>query len=74
MFPKNIGNELKIRFGVMKMNEARKKADLKFKKKMMKQVNLMLHREKESDIIEFLDGVPNKREYLINLIRSDMMK
>lgn len=58
----------------MKMNEARKKADLKFKKKMMKQVNLMLHREKESDIIEFLDGVPNKREYLINLIRSDMMK
>lgn len=56
------------------MSEARKRADLKFKKEKMKQVNLMLHREKESDIIEFLDGVPNKREYLINLIRSDMMK
>ena len=56
------------------ISDARKRADLKFKKEMIKQVSLSLHKVNDADIIEFLDKVENKRQYLINLIRNDMKK
>lgn len=54
------------------LSEAQKRADLNYKKKAFKQMNLMLHKENEADIIEYLASIKNKREYLINLIRKDM--
>ena len=54
------------------MNEAQKRADLNYKKKTMKQFNIMLHKENEADIIEYLATIKNKREYFINLIRNEM--
>lgn len=56
------------------LSDARKRADLKFKKEMIKQVSLSLHKVNDADILEFLDKVENKRQYLINLIRNDMKK
>lgn len=56
------------------ISDARKRADLNYKKKTMKQVTLALHKANEADVIEFLDKVENKRQYLINLIRNDMNK
>lgn len=54
------------------MNEAQKRADLNYKKKTMKQFNIMLHKENEADIIDYLATIKNKREYFINLIRNEM--
>ena len=47
------------------ISDARKRADLEFKKKMIKQVSLSLHKTNDADIIEFLDKVENKRQYLM---------
>ena len=54
------------------ISDARKRADLEFKKKMIKQVPLSLHKKNDADVIEFLSKIKNKRQYLINLIRNDM--
>ena len=54
------------------LSDARKRADLNYKKKTMKQDTLALHKANEADVIEFLDKVENKRQYLINLIRNDI--
>lgn len=54
------------------LTDAQKKADLNYKKKTMKQVNFMLHKENEADIIEYLATIKNKREYFRTLIRKDM--
>lgn len=42
--------------------------------KNCKQINLMLNKNIDSDIINFLSQVENKSAYLKNLIRNDMTK
>lgn len=36
-----------------------------------KQVLLRYHRERDADVVEQLESVPNKREYVARLIRAD---
>lgn len=43
-----------------------------FTKQNYRQINLMLHKENDADIIEFLDSLPNKNGYLKDLIRHNM--
>lgn len=45
-----------------------------FTKANYKQVNLMLHKGNDADIIEFLNRQQNKNGYLKDLIRQDMKK
>ena len=56
------------------MSEAKKRADDKYKKKAYTQFSIRLHNEKEADVIEHMNSVENKRDYLIKLIRSDIKK
>lgn len=41
------------------------------KKKEYKQVLLRYHRLRDADVVEQLESVPNKREYVARLIRAD---
>lgn len=45
-----------------------------FTKANYRQINLMLHKGNDADIIAFLDAQENKNGYLKDLIRKDMMK
>lgn len=45
-----------------------------FTKQNYKQFKIMLHKENDADIIEFLTGIDNKNGYLKELIRRDMEK
>ena len=56
------------------MSEAKRRADDKYKKKAYTQFSVRLHNEKEADVIEHMNSVENKRDYLIKLIRSDIKK
>lgn len=40
-------------------------------KKTKKQVLLVLDREREADVIGKLESVPNKKNYIVGLIRED---
>lgn len=43
-----------------------------WRKENLKRVDFYLNKKNESDVIEHLDKQPNRREYLINLIRKDI--
>lgn len=59
---------------------AQKKYDLQtgyarqneFNKKNIKQIMLKFNKEKDADIIEYLQIVPNVTDYVRNLIREDI--
>ena len=44
----------------------------KWQKDNLRQVVLKLHRTNDKDVLDHLEKQPNKREYLIGLIRKDM--
>ena len=44
----------------------------KWRKENIKRYEFTLNKTNEKDVMEYLDTKPNKREYLINLIRKDM--
>lgn len=46
--------------------------DQKYIKEKTKQIGLMLNRELDADIIEWLEKQPNKQGYLKALIRKDI--
>jgi hypothetical protein len=54
--------------------DSRTKANLKYKRKNIKQMKLDLNRNTDSDIIDFLDQCENKQGYIKRLIRKDMKK
>ena len=54
--------------------DSRTRANLKYKKKNIKQMKLDLNRNTDSDIISFLDRCENKQGYIKSLIRKDMEK
>ena len=58
----------------MALTEAQKKADLKYKQKTYTTMAIGMHKEKDSDILEYMRTIPNKREYIKELIRKDMNK
>ena len=54
--------------------DSRTKANLKYKRKNIKQMKLDLNKNTDSDIIIFLDQCKNKQGYIKALIREDMRK
>ena len=46
----------------------------RYQQKVYKSVPLRLNANKESDVIEWLDQQENKRQYIISLIRADILK
>ena len=54
--------------------DSRTKANLKYKRKNIKQMKLDLNKNTDSDIINFLDQCKNKQGYIKALIREDMRK
>ena len=53
---------------------ARKDTMLKYQKEKMVQFNLRFGKEHDADILARLDEVPNKRQYIIRLIREDIAR
>ena len=47
-------------------------ATLKWRKESIKRVEFYLHKELDKDVLEWLQEQPNKREYIIALLRKDM--
>ena len=56
-----------------KQLQSARKADLKYRKNNVTQLNVALY-PKDQDIVDYLEGMPNKAEYIRQLIRQDMMK
>lgn len=50
------------------------KYDLEYKKNKLKQFTFTLNKEYDADIIEFLDILPNKTQFVKELIRKEIKK
>lgn len=53
-----------------KFNQAEYIAE--FRKRTYKYIGIQINRNTEQDLIEFLEAIPNKNEYIKELIRKDM--
>ena len=58
----------------MSRSEALKKAQEKYKKESTTIINMRLHNERDSDIIDRLNNVASKQGYIKQLIREDIAK
>lgn len=47
-------------------------ATLKWRKESIKRFEFYLHKELDKDVLDWLQDQPNKREYIISLLRKDM--
>lgn len=54
------------------MRESLKKAKDKYRKSKVRVVTLHLLRKQEADVIEKLDNVPSKKQYIVSLVRKDL--
>lgn len=57
------------------MTEAQKKKSIaesqrKYQAKAYRQFNVKLHKSIDADVIEFLENIPNLRQYLISHVRN----
>ena len=50
------------------------KANAKYKREKMTQLAIRFTNSTDADIIEKLNSVPNKRQYIIGLIRDDIAR
>lgn len=57
-----------------KNSDARIKANAKYDAQWVKLYGIKFNRKYEADVIDVLDNVPNKRQYLRDLIRADIAK
>lgn len=55
----------------MAESAAQRKANLAYRRKNVKQLNVSLYPD-DADLIEWLDGMTNKQAYIRGLIRADM--
>ena len=55
-------------------NENIKNSMLKYQKVHLQQVKFNFHKKLDSDIIEYLEAMPNKQGYIKALIRADMAR
>lgn len=55
-----------------KSSEARLRATKKYEKKNIRQILLKFHKTHEAEIIEKLDSVPSKNNYVRQLILQDL--
>ena len=51
---------------------SKKEYDIRYQKLNCRQFKLLLHKEKDQDIISYLESKTNRNGYLKSLIRSDM--
>ena len=58
----------------MAISEAKKKADEKWKKANLRQIKFSFNRTGDKDVLDKLDSVENKTEYVRELIRDDIKK
>lgn len=58
----------------MAISEAKKKADEKWKKANLRQIKFSFNRTGDKDVLDKLDSVENKTEYVRELIREDIKK
>lgn len=56
------------------ISEAKKKADEKWKKANLRQIKFSFNRTGDKDVLDKLDSVENKTEYVRELIREDIKK
>ena len=54
-----------------KMNNQSKRS-IKYDKENTKRVFIKLNKNTDKDILDYLDGIPNKQGYIKELIRKDM--
>ncbi len=52
------------------MEKEKYKYQKKYAKKNVKKLNIDLNINTDKDVIDFLDTLPNKRQFLLTLIRS----
>lgn len=57
-----------------KNSDARIRANAKYDAQWVKLYGIKFNRKYEPDVIEKLDSVENKRQYLCDLIRADIAK
>ena len=57
----------------MPPSEAQRKAIKTYRKNHIRQVVLQLSDLSDSDILDKLDSVPNKRQYINKVIRADIL-
>ncbi len=57
----------------MPPSEAQRKAIKTYRKNHIRQVVLQLSDLSDNDILDKLDSVPNKRQYICQLIRADIL-
>jgi len=46
----------------------------KYRKDTQKRIEFYVHKELDKDVLDWLETKPNKRQYLLDLIRADMKK
>lgn len=54
--------------------EKTREYDLKYKREKLTQFSIRFNNVTEADVLERLDSVPNKRQYIIRLIREDIAR
>lgn len=57
-----------------KVYESTQKATLAWRKKFMKQINIEFHIERDAEVIAKLQSVPNKTDYIRQLVLADIAK
>lgn len=55
-------------------SEAHRRAVRKYNQTNSKTFAVSLLKHTEADVLEFLDNIPNKRQYFINLIREEIKR
>lgn len=58
----------------MAMSEARKRANAKWNAKALKKITLQFNKTNDADVLRKMDSVPNKTDYVRQLVREDIGK
>lgn len=58
----------------MAMSEAQKRASAKWNAKALRQITLHFNKENDADVLRKMDSVPNKTDYVRQLVREDIGK
>lgn len=56
----------------MTVSDAKKKANAKWNKKNLKQFIFAFNKNSDADVIERLERVPNRTDYIRELVRKDI--
>lgn len=54
--------------------DAQNRANQKYQKKRYRRFIIDIPRDTEPDLLQYIESKPNKRGYLIDLIKKDMLK